>query len=85
MTLKELVKGKRVHFKFYRDGELWYETDDGFEFPVPISDTGTGIFRAEDGAIRYMRWIRRHLAEREEWERQRAEQARNIEPDAPVS
>jgi hypothetical protein len=35
MTLKELVKGKRVRFKFYRDGELWYETDDGFEFPVP--------------------------------------------------
>ena len=46
MTLKELVKGKKVRFKFYRDGELWYETDDGFEFPVPISDTGTGIFKS---------------------------------------
>ena len=32
MTLKELVKGKKVRFKFYRDGELWYETDDGSSF-----------------------------------------------------
>ena len=39
MTLKELVKGKKVQFKFYRDGELWYATDDGFEFPVLIADT----------------------------------------------
>ena len=81
MTLKELVKGKKVRFKFYRDGELWYETDDGFEFPVPISDTGTGIFKAEDGAIQYMRWIRRHLAERLEWEKQRQDQARNLVPN----
>lgn len=82
MTLKELVKGKQVHFKFYRDGELWYETDDRFEFPVPISDTGTGIFHAHDGAIQYMRWIRKHLAERAEWEKLREEQARNLAPGA---
>jgi hypothetical protein len=64
MTLKELVKGKKVRFRFYRDGELWYATDDGFEFPVPIADTGTGVFQAEDGAIHYMRWIRKHLETR---------------------
>ena len=80
MSLKDLVKGKRVRFKFYRDGELWYETDDAFEFPVPINDTGTGIFRAEDGAILFMRWIRKHLAERAEWEKERAAHARNIAP-----
>ncbi len=78
-TLKELVKGKRVRFRFYRDGELWYATDDGFEFPVPIADTGTGIFEAEAGAIQYMRWIRKHLAERAGWEKERAEQARNFQ------
>jgi hypothetical protein len=83
MTLKELVKGKRVRFKFYRDGELWYETDDGFEFPVPVADTGTGIFKAEDNAITFLRWIRRHLAERAEWEKLREEHARNISPNAP--
>ena len=47
MILKELIKGKKARFKFYRDGELWYETDDGFEFPVPIADTG--IFKANMG------------------------------------
>lgn len=71
---------RRVWFKFYRDRELWYETDDGFEFPVPIADTGTGIFKAEDGAIQYMRWIRKQLAARAEWERERREQARNLAP-----
>lgn len=78
-TLKELVKGKKVRFRFYRDGELWYATDDGFEFPVPIADTGTGIFEAEAGAIQYMRSIRKHLAERADWEKERAEQARNLQ------
>jgi hypothetical protein len=81
MTLKELVKGKRARFQFYRDGELWYETEDGFAFPVPISDTGTGIFQAEDSAIVFMRWIRKHLAERAEWDRQRSQQACNLAPD----
>ena len=78
--LKELVKGKKVRFKFYRDGELWYETEDAFEFPVPIADTGTGIFKAEDGAIQYMRWIRKHLDVRAGWEKERAAQAQNIVP-----
>lgn len=80
MTLTELVKNKKVRFKFYRDGELWYEADGRFEFPVPISDTGTGIFRAEDGAIQYMRWIRKHLAERVQWEQEREAQVRNLPP-----
>lgn len=80
MTLKDLVKDKKVRFRFYRDGELWYATDDGFEFPVPVADTGTGIFHAEDGAIQYMRWIRKQLAERAEWEKEREAQARNLAP-----
>jgi len=78
MTLKELVKDKRARFKFYKDGELWYETEDGFDFPIPIADTGTCDFKAEDTAIRYMRWIRKHLAERAEWEKERQAHARNI-------
>lgn len=80
MTLKDLVKGKKVRFLYYRDGELWYGTDDGFDFPVPISDTGTGIFKAEDSAIQYMRWIRKQLATRSEWEKEREAQAKNIAP-----
>lgn len=66
-TLKELVNNnQKVHFQYYRDHELWYVTDSGFEFPVPIDDTGTGIFKAEDRAILFMRWLRRHLAMLEE-------------------
>lgn len=60
-TLKEMVgKGQTVRFRFYRDRELWYVTNCGFEFPVPVADTGTGLFQAEDRAILFMRWIRKH-------------------------
>jgi len=78
MTLKEIVKDKKARFKFYKDGELWYETEDGFEFPISIADTGSGVFKAEDSAIRYMRWIRKHLAERAEWEKERQAHAKNV-------
>jgi hypothetical protein len=32
-----------------------------FEFPVPIADVGTATFLAEDKAILFMRYIRKHL------------------------
>lgn len=61
-TLKSLVAGdKRVHFQFYRKGELWYKTDDGFEFVVPVADTGDGVFLASDRAMLFMRYIRKQL------------------------
>lgn len=61
-TVKELVENnKRVYFQFYQDGTLWYKTESGFEFPVPCSDTGTGIFKVEDKALLFMRWIRKHI------------------------
>jgi len=60
--LKSMVqRGRKVHFVFYRDGDLWYETDSGFRFPVPISDIGTATFFTEDRAILFMRYIRKHL------------------------
>lgn len=65
-TLKNMVKGKRVHFEFYRDHELWYKTDDGFVFPVPIEDVGNATFLAEDRAILFMRYIRKQLEMLEE-------------------
>lgn len=61
MTLKDMVHNKKVRFNFYKEGELWYITEDGFEFPVPIADTGNGIFLAEDKAMLFMRYIRKHL------------------------
>lgn len=59
--LKDLVKDSMVHFKFYRQGELHYETDGGFQFVVPTADTGDGVFLAEDKAILFMRYIRKQL------------------------
>jgi len=67
MTLKEMVQdGKKVRFKFYRCHELHYETEDGFEFVVPIEDTGDGVFLAEDKAILFMRYIRKQMILNEE-------------------
>ena len=53
--------GKKVTFKHYKLGELWYVTEDGFEFPVPIDDAGDGTFLAEDKALLFMRYIRKHM------------------------
>lgn len=61
-SLKDMVKGnKKVKFSFYREKELWYKTECGFEFPVPIDDVGGAIFMAEDKALLFMRYIRKHL------------------------
>ncbi len=62
MSILEMVKDKVVKFSFYCDGELWYTTECGFQFPVPINDTGTATFKNEDKAMLFMRWIRKHLA-----------------------
>jgi hypothetical protein len=56
-----VVNNQRVRFVFYRDGDLWYETECGFRFPVPITDVGTATFLAEDRAILFMRYIRKHV------------------------
>jgi len=62
MTIKEMVRDhKKVRFSFYRDRELWYITEDGFEFPVPLDEIGNATFLAEDRAILFMRYIRKHM------------------------
>ena len=61
-TLKEMVaSNQRVRFTRYREGELFYRTDCGFEFPVPIADTGNASFLAEDKAILFMRYMRKEM------------------------
>lgn len=59
-TVKEHVSGN-VTFVKYRDGNLYYRTEAGLEFPVPVSDTGTATFLATDKALLFMRWIRAYL------------------------
>lgn len=66
LTLKEMVSdNKKVHFRFYRAKELWYATEDGFVFPVPIEDIGDATFLAEDKALLFMRYIRKQIKEME--------------------
>ena len=61
-SIKDMVKdNQKVSFLFYRDGQLWYVTENGFEFPVPIADAGTATFLAQDRAILFMRYMRRHI------------------------
>jgi hypothetical protein len=63
MNIKEMVKdGKTVAFIYYKDSELWYQTECGFEFPVPITDTGNATFLARDKAMLFMRYIRKHIS-----------------------
>lgn len=69
--ITQRVKGP-VHFSFYRDGALWYACEDGWEFPVPVSDTSNSqgaspTFLRDDKGITFMRWIRRHMAEERRW------------------
>lgn len=62
-SLKEMVSGgKMVNFTHYHDGNLWYTTECGFEFPVPISDISNATFHATDKAMMFMRYIRKHIA-----------------------
>jgi hypothetical protein len=61
MSIKDMVRdGKKVRFACFRGRELWYRHEDGFEFPVPIDDVGDAVFLAEDKAILFMRYIRKH-------------------------
>jgi hypothetical protein len=67
MNVKEhVINSQKVRFSFYRDGILYYKTDKGLLFEVPISDTGSACFNGEDRAMLYMRWIRKQLEANEE-------------------
>ncbi len=80
ITLKNLLKNTLAEFVCYRDGELWYRitlsADSAankefvFEFPVPVTDTGTGIFDAKVKSITLMRWVRKHFEkiQKGEWQ-----------------
>jgi hypothetical protein len=61
LNITKLVKNKTARLVHYRDGHFIYETEDGFQFPVPLADIGTATLLAEDKALFFMRWIRRQL------------------------
>lgn len=61
ITIGDLVKNKKANFQFYRQGSLIYQTEDGFEFPIPVSDCGEAAFNNEHKAMELMRWIRKQM------------------------
>lgn len=65
MKIADIVRdGKKARITHFYNGELWYETEDGFKFPVPVSDAtevGNATFQAEEKAMLLMRYIRKHL------------------------
>lgn len=70
MNVKEHVNNNQtVKFSFYRDGILYYTTEKGLLFEVPIADAGSACFNASDKALLYMRWIRKQLVANEEGKR----------------
>ena len=64
-TLKEHVQG-RVKFQFYRAGNLYYLTESGITFPVPIDDIGEATFMYEDKGLLFMRYIRKFMDQQKE-------------------
>lgn len=66
ISVREMVANDRkVRFTHFKAGELWYVTETGFAFPVPVTDDkeiGDASFLAEDKAMLFMRYIRKHLA-----------------------
>lgn len=64
VNVKDHINRKqKVHFEFYRNGILYYRTEKGLLFEVPLSDTGNAVFKNTDKAILFMRWIRKQLEE----------------------
>lgn len=58
INLTQAVKGN-VKFEYFRDGCLWYSTEEGELFPVPVDDAGSGSFRRVEKGMLLMRWMRK--------------------------
>lgn len=61
MKLIDIVKNHKARFVRYQNEELWYVTDNGFEFPVPIKSLGGSLINYEENAMLLMVHIRAHL------------------------
>lgn len=54
-----LTPTQRVKFDYFRDGNLWYSTINGFQFPVPVNTTSGTIYKATDKAENFKYWIKK--------------------------
>lgn len=60
MKLIDHVKGTSK-FQRYCGGYLYYVTDTGIEFTVPVVDIDSGSVRDEEKTMTLMRWLRQHI------------------------
>lgn len=58
INIKKAVTGT-VTFEYFRDKCLWYSTEDGDIFPVPVEDAGSATFKKEEKGMMLMRWMRK--------------------------
>ena len=65
LDLKENIKGSSS-FVYYRDNALWYRTETGLLFPIPLDDIAGTQFLATEKSLILMRWIRKYIAEQNE-------------------
>lgn len=59
IKLSDHYKGE-AYFRRYQDGNLWYITEAGFEFPIPVADLQGTQVKSIEKAIFLLRWMRRH-------------------------
>lgn len=56
MSIEEMMKdGKAETFLFYKDGEPWYRTIAGFEYPAPIKDKRETSYLLQEKSMHFMR------------------------------
>jgi hypothetical protein len=60
MSIAQHVKGFST-FAYYRENHLYYTTDTGVTFPIPIEDAAGATFIDNENSIFFMRWIRKHF------------------------
>lgn len=48
-------------FTHFRRNQLWYITECGFQFAVPVEDVGDATFNVEERAMLMMRYIRKQI------------------------
>jgi len=58
---KILNDNENVNFMFFMSGKLWYRTESGFKFPVPIKGSKQSVFLSEDRANRFYPYIKAHV------------------------
>jgi hypothetical protein len=58
MSLEEILKQwdkKPAVFQEFRDGELWYRTSTGSEYPAPMTYKGDAAFHIQENAVHLIR------------------------------